>query len=173
MGEDGKAFPHLFRRGLPLIPIPIQEEMATHSHTYLGRNCHSLPYLCRGRWPLIHISIQEEMATHFHTYLGRNGQSLPYLSRIQDEMRCIPIFIQEEMVIYMATHLNGIWEQMATNFNTCPIGDGHWILEGENLRQYSHRSNDNPFQFVSRRGRPLNIYMGGDAHSLPYLHGKG
>ena len=63
-------------------------------------------------------------------------------------MRCIPIFIQEEMVIYMATHLNGIREQMATNFNTCPIGDGHWILEGENLFQYFSK-----FSFHEPSGR--------------------
>ena len=115
------------------------------------------------------------MATHPHIYLGSRRR-----------WHCITIFIQEEIVIYLATHLNGIWEQMATNFNTCPIGDGHWILEGENLRQYSHRSNDNPFQFVCRRGRPLNprrkpistweempthfhIYMGRDDHSFQHL----
>ena len=77
----------------------------------------------------------------------------------------------------MATHLNGIWEQMATNFNTCPIGDGHWILEGENLFQYSQRSNESSFHiFLGGGGHSIpggsQIYMGGDAHSLQYLHGR-
>ena len=95
------------------------------------------------------------MATHPHIYLGSRRR-----------WHCIAIFIQEEIVIYLATHLNGIWEQMATNFNTCPKGDGHWILEGENLLQYSQRSNESSF----------HIFLGGGGHSIPrgdqYPHGR-
>ena len=41
---------YLSRRGWPLIPIPIYEGMATHSHTYLGG--------------------ESLMASHSHTFLG-------------------------------------------------------------------------------------------------------
>ena len=130
------------------------------------------------------------MATHPHIYLGSRRR-----------WHCIAIFIQEEIVTYLATHLNGIWEQMATNFNTCPIGDGHWILEVKtyfNILIGAMTIHFNLFlgggghsipggsQYLHGRRCPLisiftwegmithfNIYLGGDGHSFPYLSKRG
>ena len=118
LGGDGHSSPFLSRRRWPLIPIPIQEEMATHSHPIqkemathshsylggdeLGGDGHSFPFLCRGRWPhtpipiqerwlLIPIPIQEEIAILSHFYLGGDGHSFPFLSRRRWPLIPIPI----------------------------------------------------------------------------------